>query len=178
MYALGWEATLSFEVAAGTVPGAFAASQVVKAPGNLVISAYVTCPDITLTVTPDLKLPGRGRLLWVDLGQGRCRLGGSALAHAYSQVSSAHGEGFATCHEPHCCHVQLCTSACLLYRAACGSSEPLDKWRHCCAESDPRISMWVALCTGCVDASLGSSCQHQLCATFLPMPVQARNDIC
>ena len=57
-----------------------------KAPGNLVISAYVTCPDITLTVTPDLKLPGRGKLLWVDLGQGKRRLGGSALAHAYNQV--------------------------------------------------------------------------------------------
>lgn len=62
------------------------ALQVVKAPGNLVISAYVTCPDITLTVTPDLKLPGTGKLLWVDLGQGKHRLGGSAFAHAYSQV--------------------------------------------------------------------------------------------
>lgn len=61
-------------------------AQVVKAPGNLVISAYVTCPDITLTVTPDLKLPGSGKLLWVDLGGGRKRLGGSALAHAYRQV--------------------------------------------------------------------------------------------
>jgi phosphoribosylformylglycinamidine synthase len=61
-------------------------AQVVKAPGNLVISAYVTCPDITLTVTPDLKLPGTGKLLWVDLGGGRKRLGGSALAHAYGQV--------------------------------------------------------------------------------------------
>ena len=60
--------------------------QVVKAPGNLVISAYVTCPDITLTVTPDLKLPGSGKLLWVHLGGGKQRLGGSALAHAYSQV--------------------------------------------------------------------------------------------
>jgi phosphoribosylformylglycinamidine (FGAM) synthase-like enzyme len=60
--------------------------QVVKAPGNLVISAYVTCPDITLTVTPDLKLPGTGKLLWVDLGGGCKRLGGSALAHAYGQV--------------------------------------------------------------------------------------------
>ena len=62
------------------------ALQVVKAPGNLVISAYVTCPDITLTATPDLKLPGSGKLLWVDLGGGKQRLGGSALAHAYSQV--------------------------------------------------------------------------------------------
>ena len=62
------------------------AHQVVKAPGNLVISAYVTCPDITLTVTPDLKLPGAGRLLWVDLAGGQRRLGGSALAQAYSQA--------------------------------------------------------------------------------------------
>ena len=62
-------------------------SQVVKAPGNLVISAYVTCPDITLTVTPDLKLPGEGYLLHVDLGREKRRLGGSALAHAYGQVS-------------------------------------------------------------------------------------------
>ena len=61
--------------------------QVVKAPGNLVISAYVTCPDITLTVTPDLKLPETGKLLHVDLGRGARRLGGSALSHAYSQVS-------------------------------------------------------------------------------------------
>ena len=60
--------------------------QVIKAPGNLVISAYVTCPDITLTVTPDLKLPGTGRLLHVDLGRGQRRLGGTALAHAYGQV--------------------------------------------------------------------------------------------
>jgi hypothetical protein len=64
-------------------------AQVVKAPGNLVISAYVGCPDITLTVTPDLKLPGSGRLLWVDLSGGRKRLGGSALAHAYGQVQHA-----------------------------------------------------------------------------------------
>ena len=68
------------------------ALQVVKAPGNLVISAYVTCPDITLTVTPDLKLPGSGKLLWVDLGGGKQRLGGSALAHAYSQVKLMHSD--------------------------------------------------------------------------------------
>ena len=54
------------------------------------ISAYVTCPDITLTVTPDLKLPGRGRLLHVDLGRGRKSLGGSALAQAYQQVHHSH----------------------------------------------------------------------------------------
>ncbi len=61
--------------------------QTVKAPGNLVVSAYVTCPDITLTITPDLKLPRSGRLIHIDLSAGARRLGGSALAHAYGQVT-------------------------------------------------------------------------------------------
>lgn len=33
-----------------------AGGETVKAPGNLVISAYCTCSDITKTVTPDLKV--------------------------------------------------------------------------------------------------------------------------
>ena len=65
---------------------ASAGGETVKAPGNLVVSAYVRCPDITATVTPDLKLPGTGRLLHVDLAAGRRRLGGSNLAQAFSQV--------------------------------------------------------------------------------------------
>jgi phosphoribosylformylglycinamidine synthase len=60
--------------------------ETVKAPGSLVISAYVGCPDITATVTPDLELPDRGVLLYVDLGGGRHRLGGSSLAHVFGQV--------------------------------------------------------------------------------------------
>ncbi len=60
--------------------------ETVKAPGALVISAYVTCPDVTRTVTPDLELPERGRLLLIDLGGGRHRLGGSALAQVFSQL--------------------------------------------------------------------------------------------
>jgi phosphoribosylformylglycinamidine synthase len=63
--------------------------ELVKAPGELVISAYVTCPDITQTVTPDLQLPGRGRLLLIDLSGGENRLGGSALAQTYSQVGDS-----------------------------------------------------------------------------------------
>lgn len=42
--------------------------ETVMAPGNLVISAYVGCPDITKVVTPDLKRAG-SFLLHVDLGQ-------------------------------------------------------------------------------------------------------------
>ncbi len=60
--------------------------ETVKTPGTLVVSAYCTCPDITATVTPDLELPGRGRLLLVDLGGGRNRLGGSALAQVHGQI--------------------------------------------------------------------------------------------
>ncbi|KAK8971219.1 hypothetical protein KSP40_PGU012764 [Platanthera guangdongensis] len=60
--------------------------EVVKAPGNLVISAYATCPDITLTVTPDLKLGDDGVLLHIDLAKGRRRLGGSALLQTFDQV--------------------------------------------------------------------------------------------
>ncbi|XP_007950424.1 phosphoribosylformylglycinamidine synthase [Orycteropus afer afer] len=59
----------------------------VKAPGSLVISAYAVCPDITATVTPDLKHPGgKGRLLYVPLSPGRHRLGGTALAQCFSQL--------------------------------------------------------------------------------------------
>ncbi len=66
--------------------GAGETAETVKSPGTLVISAYAPCPDITKVVTPDVKRPGKSRLLFIDLGQGRNRLGGSALAQVYSQV--------------------------------------------------------------------------------------------
>jgi phosphoribosylformylglycinamidine synthase len=71
---------------AARAPLADGDEELVKAPGSLVISAYVTCPDVRRTLTPDLELPGRGRLLVIDLGGGRHRLGGSALAQAVAQV--------------------------------------------------------------------------------------------
>ncbi|MGB6641511.1 MAG: phosphoribosylformylglycinamidine synthase, partial [Thermoanaerobaculia bacterium] len=71
---------------AALAPSDNGADETVKAPGSLVVSAYVTCPDITKTVTPDLRLPGTGRLLYVDLGGGHQRLGGSALAQVYGQI--------------------------------------------------------------------------------------------
>jgi len=61
-------------------------TEVVKAPGTLVISAYVTCPDITKIITPDIKRPGESRLLYVDLGNGKYRIGGTALAYAFGQI--------------------------------------------------------------------------------------------
>ncbi|OWM87818.1 hypothetical protein CDL15_Pgr019402 [Punica granatum] len=67
---------------------AHAGDEVVKAPGNLVISVYVTCDDITKTVTPDLKLGNDGVLLHIDLAKGKRRLGGSALAQVFDQIGN------------------------------------------------------------------------------------------
>jgi phosphoribosylformylglycinamidine synthase len=71
---------------AALAPASDGGQETVKAPGELTISAYATCPDIRKVVTPDLKRPGAGRLLFVDLSLGRQRLGGSALAQVYGQV--------------------------------------------------------------------------------------------
>ncbi|MDI6800557.1 MAG: phosphoribosylformylglycinamidine synthase [Thermodesulfovibrionales bacterium] len=61
-------------------------NETVKAPGTLVISAYAPCPDITKVITPDIKKHGKSRLIYIDLGNGKNRLGGSAIAHCYKQV--------------------------------------------------------------------------------------------
>ena len=51
----------------------------VLCPRSLVLSAYVTCPDISKVVRPDLKRSGN-RLIYVDLGYHKNRTGGSSLA--------------------------------------------------------------------------------------------------
>lgn len=61
-------------------------SEIVKAPGQMVISAYCSMPDITKIVTPDLKQPGKSKLMLIDLAPGKNRLGGSALAQAFGQI--------------------------------------------------------------------------------------------
>ena len=55
------------------------------APLSLVVSSFAPVQDVRKTVTPDLK-PGASRLLLVDLGEERNRLGCSALAQVYNQV--------------------------------------------------------------------------------------------
>ncbi|EFA75406.1 phosphoribosylformylglycinamide synthase [Heterostelium album PN500] len=64
--------------------------ELVKGPGTLVVSTYVTCDDITKTVTPDLKLTSQqdSAIVYIDLGANNNFLGGSALAHVYSQVGN------------------------------------------------------------------------------------------
>jgi len=61
----------------------------VKAPGTLVVSTYAPCPDIRKLVTPDLKAPSIGEdglLVYIDLSNGKSRLGGSALAQCFKQL--------------------------------------------------------------------------------------------
>lgn len=63
----------------------------IKAPGTLVVSTYAPCPDVRKVVTPDLKAPANKRcgvLLYVDLSNGKNRLGGSALAQCYKQLGN------------------------------------------------------------------------------------------
>ncbi|MEI6211891.1 MAG: phosphoribosylformylglycinamidine synthase [bacterium] len=55
------------------------------APLSLIVSAFAPVNDVRRTVTPDLK-PDESLLLLVDLGLGKNRLGGSALAQVYNQV--------------------------------------------------------------------------------------------
>ena len=58
----------------------------IAAPLSLVVSAFAPVADIRATVTPDLEPEAGSRLLLVDLGRGRNRLGGSCLAQVCSQV--------------------------------------------------------------------------------------------
>ena len=68
--------------------------EIVRSPGEVTLTAYAFCPDITKTVTPDLKAPGIGELILVELSplndemQPLHRLGGSALSTVYSQIGN------------------------------------------------------------------------------------------
>ena len=59
--------------------------ETVKSPRELVISVYAAVPDIGKVITPDIKKTG-STLLYVDLGGGRSRMGGSALAQVMGQL--------------------------------------------------------------------------------------------
>ena len=62
--------------------------EVVKAPGDLVISVYAPCPDIRMKVTPNFQCPyGKGVILYMRMSScDQFRLGGSALAQVYNQI--------------------------------------------------------------------------------------------
>lgn len=57
------------------------------APLSLVISAFAPALDVRATVTPQLRLDrGETELLLLDLGHGKNRMGGSALAQVYREL--------------------------------------------------------------------------------------------
>ncbi len=62
----------------------------VSSPLTLIVSAFAPVDDAALTLTPQLRLDrGETRLVLVDLGGGRNRLGGSALAQCYGQLGDS-----------------------------------------------------------------------------------------
>jgi phosphoribosylformylglycinamidine synthase len=66
-------------------PAAGDAARSVTSPVSLVVSAFAPVHDVRGASTPELRTDaGDSRLLLVDLGRGRARLGGSALAQVYS----------------------------------------------------------------------------------------------
>ncbi|MDD3650618.1 phosphoribosylformylglycinamidine synthase, partial [Immundisolibacter sp.] len=61
----------------------------VVSPVSLVVSAFAPVGDVRATLTPQLRLDaGDSRLLLIDLGAGRGRLGGSALAQVLCATGS------------------------------------------------------------------------------------------
>ncbi|OGV62493.1 MAG: phosphoribosylformylglycinamidine synthase, partial [Lentisphaerae bacterium RIFOXYA12_FULL_48_11] len=64
---------------------AYGKKEKMTAPLSLVVSAFAPVKDVRKTVTPDFK-PKDSKLILVDLGHGRNRLGCSALAQVYNQV--------------------------------------------------------------------------------------------
>ncbi len=55
-------------------------------PLSLVITAFAPVADVRKTLTPQLKAEAASRLMLVDLGAGKNRLGGSALAQVFGAV--------------------------------------------------------------------------------------------
>ncbi|MCF8149160.1 MAG: phosphoribosylformylglycinamidine synthase [Sulfuritalea sp.] len=67
----------------------------VTAPLSLIVTAFAQVDDVRRTLTPELRPDaevGETELLLIDLGQGRNRLGGSALAQVYGAQSGQLGD--------------------------------------------------------------------------------------
>jgi phosphoribosylformylglycinamidine synthase len=62
----------------------------VTAPMSLVISAFAPVVDVRLSITPELRLDkGNTQLVYIDLGRGKNRLGGSILAEVFGQAGDS-----------------------------------------------------------------------------------------
>jgi len=64
-------------------------SKQVVSPLSLIVTAFAPCVDVRCTLTPQLRTDaGATQLLLIDLGAGRNRLGGSALAQVHGQTGA------------------------------------------------------------------------------------------
>jgi phosphoribosylformylglycinamidine synthase len=62
----------------------------VTSPLSLIISAFARVEDVRNTVTPQLRTDlGETDLILIDLGNGKQRLGASALAQVYRQLGQS-----------------------------------------------------------------------------------------
>ena len=54
-------------------------NEMVKSPGEVTLTCYAPCPDITKTITPDFKYPDVGQIVFVNLAgkSGKRRIGGT-----------------------------------------------------------------------------------------------------
>lgn len=60
--------------------------KIVKSPETLVLTGLAKIDDISKYVTPDIKKPGRSKLMLIDSSDGSRRLGGSAFLQVYNQI--------------------------------------------------------------------------------------------
>ena len=61
----------------------------VTAPMSLIISAFAPVTDVRKVLTPQIKLDkGNSHLVFVDMAQGKSRMGGSCLAQAWAELGS------------------------------------------------------------------------------------------
>ncbi|MDP1884425.1 MAG: phosphoribosylformylglycinamidine synthase [Candidatus Moranbacteria bacterium] len=60
--------------------------EIARSLSTLVLSVYAQCPDYEMRVTPSFKHPGESSIIFVDLANGKTRMGGSVLAQCLNQV--------------------------------------------------------------------------------------------
>ena len=60
----------------------------VTSPISLVVTAFAATPDARKTLTPQLQTNVVSKLIVIDLGAGKNRMGGSSLAQVYGEVGS------------------------------------------------------------------------------------------
>jgi phosphoribosylformylglycinamidine synthase len=61
-------------------------NKAVTSPISLVVTAFATTPDARKTLTPQLQTEEASKLILIDLGAGKNRMGGSSLAQVYGVV--------------------------------------------------------------------------------------------